>query len=393
MKRIANIYIGLWSLYYLQGTLYETGSIYSKVILVVILALTVYYFIQALRKLRFPPVLKLLTVLIGIWTVYGVINIIVGNGTAFISSFVYLKNILLSLMPIYVIYYFAKNGAITEKALGIWLIAFIPISVFMYYVQEARLIESALSMGMHIEEDTNNIGYVFLALFPLLPVYNKKPVIQYSIMAVCMWFVLMSMKRGAVLIGAIAAAWFIFVSMKSNQKQRKRGWRILLTIAIVIASIYAVQYFLTTSDYFNKRVEQTLEGDTSGRDVLVQKNMKYLTEDASIIDLLLGQGGDGTLRVFGQYSHDDWLEIAVDNGIIVMILYGIFWLRMFYAFRRSRGNPLKYQMLGLFFIIYFLKSIFSMSYNDIFITSSIALGYALAAPNNKEISPDPVKQK
>lgn len=384
MKRIANIYIGLWSLYYLQGTLYETGSIYSKVILVVILALTVYYFIQALRKLRFPPVLKILTLLIGIWTIYGVINIVVGNGTAFISSFVYLKNILLSVMPIYVIYYFAMNNAISEKALGIWLIVFIPISIFMYNVQNARLIESALSIGMHIEEDTNNIGYVFLALLPLIPVYNKKPIIQYSIMAVSMLFVLMSMKRGAILIGAISVVWFIFVSMKSNQKQKKRGWRIVLTISLVLASIYAVQYFVTNSDYFNKRIEQTLNGDSSGRDVLMQKNMKYLTEEATFVDLMVGKGGDGTLRVFGQYSHDDWLEIAVDNGLVVVLLYFIFHLRMFFAFRKSRGNTIKYQMVGLFFIICFLKSIISMSYNDIFITSSMAIGYALAQPNMQE---------
>lgn len=386
-KTICNLYISFWCLYNLQGTLYETGSILSRVLLGILLIVSLYYYALVSFTFYIPKSLKLLSVLIAIWTVYGVFRLLFGGGTGGIidaaQPFEYIKAIYISLLPIYVFYYFSRKGIITEKYLFWWFFAFLIVALSDYYENKQRELEFLAQIGSSREEITNNAGYIILSLFPLLSLFQKKPVVQYSILGVCMWLILMGFKRGAIIAAIICAVWMIYQSLKEESKIKKKSYRriftrVLLTVGIIFVAIYAVQYVMQTSDFFVLRLDATREGDSSNRDYLYGMMYNYLVNEQNAFTLLFGNGADATLRIFSVYAHNDWLEIAVDNGLIVVLLYLFYWISLIKLFINGKKPSMPAMMLGMFVIIYLFKTMFSMSYNSIPMYATCALGYALA---------------
>ena len=378
-KTICNLYITIWCLYALQGTLYSSGSIISRFLLVFFLSFSLFFFVLALYKYKLPSVLRILAVLIGVWTIYGGINILFGNKVSWVNNYEYLKSIYLSLLPIYAFYVFAKKGVLTDSLLRYWTVVFVPVIIAYYYhMVDLRLQEGFYSNSR--DEFANSAAYSFVSILPLVPLFYKKPFVQYVLIGICMVFILMGMKRGALLTGSIAVIWFLFTSLQGkNEKQHsKQFWRVLFTGIIILVAVIVVRHFLTTSELFNARVEQTLAGDSSGRDRIFTSYSQFVLNDMSFLDLLIGKGADGTVRIFGQYAHNDWLEIAIDNGLIVTLLFGLFIIKLFLTSRQSHKSIIIHQILGLFFISFFFKTLFSMSYNEVNVCSSSAFAYALA---------------
>ena len=375
----------MWMVYYLQGVLYKEGGLFSQSLLVILLLISLYYFFYAISRYRLPKPMRILSAMIIIWSVYGIIPIIFGTGKLAIrvAPFEYLKNIYMSLLPIYTFYVFVKKGDLNEDMLRRWLVVFVLVAISSFYKQQSKLVLSALSRGSSETEFTNNAGYIMVSLLPMLALLWKKPLWQYILLGVCMTFVLMAYKRGAILAGTICSIWLIYVSFKNEQQvgskvSNRRMMRLVLTLLIVIASVFLVQYFLTTSDYFSMRVESTRGGYTSNRDNIYSFFYNYFLHDMSPLDYLIGLGANGTLKIYENAAHNDWLEIAIDNGVIMLILYFAYWLSMFKMFFKGNNHNMSNLMFGMFVIVYFLKSYFSMSYSDIPVYSSCALGYSMA---------------
>ena len=93
---------------------------------------------------------------------------------------------------------------------------------------------------------------------------------------------------------------------------------------------------------------------------------------------LFGNGAYGTIQLYFNYAHNDWLEIAIDNGLIVLILYAAFWISLIAMLFKGKRGTTTTLMLGMFIIIYFIRTMISMSYNSISLYAACALGYALA---------------
>ena len=383
-KLICHIYILLWCVYNLQGSLYAVGSRMGRMLLAVILVISIYYFFIANMKYKLPKVLKILTVLILAWTVYGVIPMVVGTSgvTRKVQDFMYLKGIYMSLLPIYTFYVFVRRGWLTEDLLRRWIIVFIMVAITCFYSNETKLMQRAEAKGADQEDFTNNVGYTLLSVLPLIPLLWRKPILQYVLLGVCLLYVLMGFKRGAIIAGIVATVWFLYVSTSKIQKQetfRKKGLRLLLTIILVVGTVVVVQNLLSMNSYFNRRIERTLEGDSSGRDVLYSTFYNHFVNESNVLRFLFGNGAYGTLKISSHYAHNDWLEIAIDNGLILLILYMAYWLSFIKTMLRVRRyNKLLYLMMGEFFIIYFLRTFYSMSYNNISIYATSALGYAMA---------------
>lgn len=382
-KNSLNIYIFLLCIYNLQGILYTSGSLISRLILAVVLVWSFYYFIIANTRFKLPKAMKMLTALIVIWFGYGVINLLTGSKYVGIPSYYYLKNIFNSLLPIYAFYVFARRGQLTRQVLTAWIYVFVIIVIANFYRNQQEKLVTVWR-----DEVTNNMGYLMLSILPLLPILRHRPLIQYAILGVLMFFVLQGMKRGAIIVGAVGVVFFLLESFQMNkQSNNKIGgnsfFRVLLTIGIVFFTVYFIQRLLISSDYFNERIERTLEGDSSGRDVLYEKAIYALMEGTKPLYVLFGRGGDATLRVLGNYAHNDWFEIAINNGFWMLLLYVVYWVSLMrYIIRIKKINKVAFVMLGLFFIVYFLKTFFSMSYCDTPFYASCAMGYALANGEN-----------
>ena len=310
---------------------------------------------------------------------------IIESGRLGITGFDYLKNIYVSLLPIFTFFVASKKGHIGEKELRIWTFVLLLIVILCFYRNQKEAIVLMQESGIKREEITNNGAYGVLSILCLLPLFNKKLFLQYSLLALCMFYVIVGMKRGALVCGIVITLWFLFNSIRNERNRRRSFVLILLTCGIVFGAFYAVDYMLGNSEYFNQRLESTLAGESSNRDVLYSTLYRYLFV-SSPIHFLFGNGANATLGIASNYAHNDWLEIAINNGLFVVIIYFIYWVRMFKTIVYSKKNYVCYMMISIFFIFSFLRTFFSMSYADVPLSASLAFGFALANYNHSDFT-------
>ena len=330
-----------------------------------------------------PPYIKGLNLLVLMFSIYGFYLILINPSTVYYSmsgmsmaSYNYIKSIYLSILPIYAFYYFSLKGYMTAERLRWWAVVFCISCVLSYYIYMQQALEQLMERGSSRKEITNNVGYIFLSLIPIWVIFRKKPLLQYAGLAFCMAFILMGMKRGAILIGGVVVLYLIWQIIK-NARGKQRVIVTFLTAVLAVAGVYLVIDMMTSSDYFLQRLEATKEGNSSGRDSFYSFFWTYFTEKADTIQYLFGRGANGTLEIYYNYAHNDWLEIAINQGLFGIIIYIIYWKKFYSTWRQSTNIEAK-TILALVGIIYFAQTLFSMSYGDMTYVSTSVLGYALA---------------
>lgn len=383
-------FIIVWVLYYFQGVLYSSGGAISTGLLGINLLVSINCAIKIWKMPNNPPYIKGLNILVLMFTIYGFALILMSPSTIYyrmsgmsIASYNYIKAIYLSILPIYAFYYFSLKGYLTAERLRWWAVVFCISCVVSYYIYMQQAMEKLLESGSSAEETTNNAGYLFLSLIPIWVVYRKKPLLQYAGLAFSMAFLLMGMKRGAIAIGGVVFIYLIWQIIR-NTRGKQRVIVILLTATLAIVGVYFVIDMMTSSDYFMQRLEDTKEGNSSGRDSLYSFFWTYFTEKADAIQYLFGRGANGTLEIYYNYAHNDWLEIAVNQGLLGILVYAVYWKKLYSTWRKSTNIEAK-TILALVGIIYFAKTIFSMSYGDMTYVCTSVLGYALATYKNPNI--------
>ena len=374
MKKILNLpnlYVLLWALYYTQGTFIAQGSTVSRVVLLLFLSISVYYVFLTYFKRKSNRYFKALGWLLIMFTIYGVIGIMSG------VSFDYLKLIFLSLLPTFPIYIWFKQGQITPKWIRVVFVVLVGVIFLQYVASERYIVENYTDT----ENSVINVGYEVLALLPLLFFWHRRPVVQYVLLAIVLAVVLSTVKRGAIIIGALCTVYFFFItSRESSKKTRWYVW--LIIIAFIVIGVRYVINFYENSTYAQMRVESTRMGDSSGRDIIFSNAWKLFTE-SSIFNLLFGHGAWATIRLMRIPAHNDWLEILVNQGLCGAMFYLYYWVAFYKSFKKS--NKSVKPVLGMLIIILFISTLFSMSYSAMTLPENIALGYALAANENKQI--------
>lgn len=382
-KNPCNIYFSLWCIYLLQGTLYESGSLISQALLMIILLMSFRDIFRVNSLHQLPSYFKGLNALVIMFTVYW-IALILTDGFTFkrkigleVSSFNYLRTLYYSLLPVYSCYYYTRKGYLSVSNYKNWVIAFVVVAVAEYFRIQREWLEYFMNAGSDRTEYTNNIGYMLLLLTPCAFIFNKNSKIQFLVYGICVLFVMLSMKRGAMLITVVAMLIFLNDKFKLVSKQ-KRITLFVFSIVGVVLLYFLLEEMLSTSAYFQERVEETLEGDSSGRDEIYSSLLHHFMYETNSFQMLFGVGAEGTVKVFRIWAHNDWLEILTNQGVLGIILFSFYWL----MFRQTAANK-KYSKearfaLNYIFVIMILRTLFSMSISDMNIYSSSMLGYALA---------------
>lgn len=371
MKKIfslPNLYVLLWALYYTQGTFLAQGSILSHVILVLYLFISLYYTYISYKNHPVNRYFKALGILLLMFTIYGLVGIISG------VSFDYLKMTYLSLLPTYPLFIWAKEDKISFK----WIRTTFFVMVAVISIQ---YIAAVNSIAMQYEETENavvNVAYEILALIPLLYFWKGKPLIQYAMLAVILIVVLSTVKRGAIMIGILCALYFFYTTIRGTSKKVKLSTWLLIFVFVVVGTKYVVSFY-ENSSYAQLRMEKSLEGDSSGRDEIFSKAWTIFV-NSNPFNMLVGHGAWSTIRFIGIAAHNDWLEILVNQGILGVFVYMYYWVS-FYKTCRKDKNPFTRFILGMIIIIYFLSTLFSMSYSAMTFPANLALGYSLAKRN------------
>lgn len=379
MKRFVNVYILFFLLYLMQGTLFSPEGVLGRILLVLLLLSSLYYWVYAMMHIKLPKPLKVLSVLMIIWIPYGLWPMLFGMGQLnyYPSPFSALKTQFMSILPIFSFYVFARKEWLTEKMLNGWILVFVVVAVVSYFQNQSNILGESALFNSSLSSTINNISYLFVSLLPLLPLLWRKPALQYSVLFICLFFIIMGMKRGAFAAGIMSAAWMLLQNLRNKSGTRNSVLRVLLT-AIMIAGAVSLMNSMMTNDLFSLRYEETLSLDSSGRDYLYESFYAHLIHDRNPVTLLFGNGAYGTLKISYNYAHNDWLEIAIDNGLIVLVIYLIYWINLvIMLFNGKQGSPTTI-MLGMFVIIYFIRSLVSMSINDISIFAACAIGYSMA---------------
>lgn len=380
--KISNLYILLWCLYSLQGTLYASGSIISQGILAILLAISVYYAFYVNIYLKTPSVIKALNVFILMLTFYGLIywmsgEVILTSEGMPVGAMGYLKGIYISLLPIYAFYAFSAKRLLTEKDIRSWFFIFLTIVTASYFRAEREALQEAMMEGSLREEFTNNTGYSFLSLMPLLFFFKEKRVIQYIALAYILVFIIMGMKRGAIIVGTLVLLWFLYRSLK-DATPKTRYQLLFLSLLILVAGGFYISHTYNTSEYFQYRLEQTEAGETSARDIIFSTLFNYFLNETTPWQFFFGSGVNYTVVVTGAYAHNDWLELAVNQGCFGFLIYLVFWIYLTRSWIKSKYNSFLYSLLGAFFIINFIPTFFSMVYGNLPIYESLVLGFCLS---------------
>ncbi|MCH5237670.1 MAG: O-antigen ligase family protein, partial [Muribaculaceae bacterium] len=293
-----------------------------------------------------------------------------------LNRYYYIQGYLFSLMPILAFYGFFQKKFFNKQKIYFYIIPFFILALLLFVKNYNDVILRVQDEGRDLEEITNNIGYNFLLLFPLILLIKNK-IFRYILLLISFGFIISSFKRGAIIIGTISLIYIIWYDLIHSRGKNK-----LLTILILLAvSLIGYKYIAnlySSSDYFQYRVEKTEEGSMSNRDIIWAEIWEsYL--NGNPIQLLLGQGANSTLETSDKFAHNDWLETLHNNGFIGTILLLSFYLSILRTGTRLKYyiTPEEFLSFRVLFIICFVRTFFSMSIMDMELSITLILGYLI----------------
>lgn len=391
-KNPCNVYIALLTFYSMQGTIIPTGgSLLSQIIMLTTICMSMYYTVKVFLMPGKPIYFSGLNLFFLLLVIYGSLLLVSDHqyviaAKAFnneVSNHSYLKNLLLSLPNIYTLYYFSRKNYLTEDLLKKWVLVFIVVAIFRFIDYQITALQAVSIAGTDDEEITNNMGYLFLALLPAVVVFKNKIRVQFFFLIICMLFILIGMKRGAIIIGCLSLIYYLYFTFRFNRNISKTK-AFLFSICIIFASFLIVKYMLASSDYFNYRLESTREGNTGGRNELFALFWNHFRNEPNFFKFLFGNGANATLGIGDNYAHNDWLEIAINQGLLGLIIYGFYWVCFIKTIASIKYNKTAKLVLTLSFMAFFLKTMFSMSYTTYSIIPCTLLGYYLAHSKDRD---------
>lgn len=312
--------------------------------------------------------------------VYGIFSYFYFSTSRELNGIKFIQVHLMSLLPIFAFYYFGIKDKINSNWFCYITVLLVTNAYFLYLHSETVALENLASNRIGY---INNSGYIWASLLPIIAFWNKKKIIQYSLIALVTVFVMICVKRGAILVSIIAIVYFIIKSFKTVSSTKK----ILIIILSIIATIAFISYFnylIETNEFFYMRFMVTKAGDTSGRESIVEFFIKYLLSNENGIRLIWGNGAFATDRLLGIEAHNDWLEYAVDMGLIGVLLYLRYWeatIRNYYIVSKFDTPEITIAM-GMTILITLPTSFFSMSFYDLSFCSAAVLGYTMSSADN-----------
>lgn len=373
---VSDLYIIGWLIVYLI-TSKEPNPISGRLMILLVLY-SFYCFIKTIRFVNKSIMLKGLYILTLFFSIYGILHILFGQTYIVQATGIvvptngYIKSIYCSLLTIFAFFYFSEKGLLEVRKLKIWSIVFFIVAVIQYY----NIFNVIAFERNNSDTITNNAGYIVLSLFPLISLWSKNKFVQMSYSILIVIFCVLSAKRGAILISILCFSFFLYTSYKSAGNNKKIGMLVLCLVSVLVVYKF-ISAQLEDNYYLYDRLQQTLEGDTNGRNDITSYFIDYYLNHTGFIRQLVGGGAEYTISVGDNYAHNDWIEILINNGILGGFVYLYYWICYYKEYKYSKSNTDAYIGLGLSLVISFCMTLFSMSYNSYTIYTTIIIGYYL----------------
>ena len=327
-KYLADLFILLWCIYFISQYLNLPSSIQLSLLSFIYLwSFVTLYYIH--RTGNVSKLIISLDLLILMFSIYGFYYILTGeqyrtHQNEAVKSSAYLVSIYSSLLTFYPFYWYTVKRIVTLKTIRRWILLFFLIVIWGVFVQQERALELLFEeYGNNVNgEIVNNSSYQVLALLPLLTLL-KKEYLKILGLLVCSYFIVISFKRGPLL---ILTCCFVYYYIKYYYKTSSKSSKIWTTLLLVFA-ILLVWHLITNvyleSEMFQFKLAKTLEGNSSGRDLIIEELLSSFV-DSSFINQLFGFGANGTIKISGRLAHSDWVEILVNQGLIGVMVFSFF---------------------------------------------------------------------
>ena len=262
-----NVYVALLLVFNLFDAVMGSGPVLTLCRYTILIWSFAYYIKTVANFLREPAIVKALTVFYLSLAIYGIIVLVEGKNFHALENPIvpinYLYKTSWSLLPIFGFYNFAKKGLLTKQFMLKWVYACVVVATISYYFGMLQ----SLARHEGEEEATNNGGYIIISLLPMFIFLKDRSKQQYLLLAGALLLAFLSMKRGAILGGLVAVAVYFWYLFRNSKKSRKLQ---ILVVLMVAASgvFYVFDRLSTTSEYFQERLDDTMEGDSNGRDFI-----------------------------------------------------------------------------------------------------------------------------
>lgn len=374
-KIISWFVIFILVIYFSQGSFFPKGTIIGQISLVLILAVNFIYFLKGLFEFKYNPRF------LNFWIVFTLINILgflLNNRNTDPLVVHMFKGTMISLTSLFPFYYLAKNNSFKRIHFLVFLYLMIPLTVMKFYNETQNIMARKLSKEENV---VNNISYVFVGLLPFV-FFIRKKIIAIGIILICMFYVIYSSKRGALVVGVISVSVYLYYLNKQGFFKNKLI-NFLLVLVVAYFGIYLFSQFLNENEYLLYRLELMQEGNSSGRNI-IYRNIYDKWLNGNYKQLLLGFGFAGSLKLTnGQYAHNDWLELLSNFGMLGILFYLIIFYQTFKIMLDKKRDVENKLMLFQIIIAWFVVSLFSMGYTatDTAYLRSILIGFLLANKN------------
>ncbi len=279
-------------------------------------------------------------------------------------------NMAVSLMGFVGFSILSRRNVLTEKFVFVSMILLTICSIpnFFVFAQE-QVVNNYKTEG----EFTNNASSLFLWIIPLTLILRKK-IWSLAVLSICVFFFILGAKRGNII--AAVPTVLLYVIFLFRGKETSKLTKVLIITGLIVV-FWSAYNFIQTDAYFQYRLEQTLEGKTSGRDNIYLFFWNMWLDADNPLNTFFGWGYNGTdSSSIKMMAHCDWLEFLIDYGLFGVIVYSLIFIGLVGKIVKSKSLDVKFFFVSIFTIIFF-KSLFSMCVLDqLFIMLSIAYGYS-----------------
>lgn len=364
-------FIGL-VIYFSQGALYAAGSLIGKFALAVILLMSAMFCLKVLLAARRQSMLT-----------YSIFSLALINAVYYVFGgeyggiyFSQLRNVLTALLPFFTVYFLTSRGFVEKRHLIVFFTILLPITILLFF-------NSRNSIAFELERDADNIvtntAYMFVSLIPFVFLFAKKRLLSAIVMLILLLFIIQGAKRGAVIVGLFMFLIYAYYLVKSNKSGNALFKFAIPFLGICLLSLCLFEIY-QSNEFLLNRMANLSEGG-SGRDVIYANLIYNWYQSGSVINYLFGHGFVASTKLSGtgHLAHNDWLEILVNFGIFGVAVYVVMFTYLILLVLDRRLSLELHCILSSIFVMWFLKSTFSMMYT----ASSTALitallGYSVA---------------
>lgn len=349
-----------------------------------------YYSVYSVTHFKLPVYFKFLFVFIGFLSIYGGYLLMLGDeiywqdAAMFVEQKSYLLWLITSMLSVVPIYVFSCKGLIGDREIKILFFIMLFSCIFAFRSSYEIQLKLAAMTGSSRDEFTITCVYSFLSILPMIVLFRNKLLLQFGLLSVFIVYFIMSAKRGPIILGGACAVLLIWFILHSSSI-RKKIVISLISFVCIFALYKFIIFQLENSPYFALRIDQTMDGYTSGRDEYGKIVFDYFVNKTNTKEFFLGIGAQGTLSVNESFAHNDWLAILLEQGLVGGCFFLLYWIGFVYTWIKTKGNSDAFVAIGLLLLIGLGKTFFSMYYLPIspeMIISSgffaIALGFFLA---------------